>query len=429
MTTIDESSRVALVLDDSKLGDQSAKRRENCGACGSADLEPFLNLGSTPLADSFPEGSFPTGSVEDERYYPLEVAVCRSCWLVQLLDVVPSGLLFGEDYGFYSSSSPSLRDYHTTYAGRLLAEFRDRAKRLTVEVACNDGDLLNRFKVAGCRVVGVDPARNVAEEAKKRDLSVLPIAFGRDAAKRILESDGRAGLVIANHVVAHVDDLDDLVGGFRTLLADDGILSIEVQYAGDLLTGNQFDHVYHEHRSFFALGPLAAVLERYGLPPRRVRHTPQQGGSIQVLAGGLPDDGSVPQVLRSEAWLRDPAPYRSMQGRVDHVRDRLLDLLAKEKRTGHEVAGYAASAKSTTLLNYCGIDRNLLNYVVDTTPHKIGRFTPGTHIPIAAPGYFADPDTFLLLAWNYLPGVLKRERAFTDAGGKFLVPIPLPVLL
>lgn len=421
---IDESSRVALVLDDSNLGSHESWRRETCGGCGSADLEPFLNLGSTPLADAFP-----TDPTQEERRYPLEVAVCRSCWLMQLLDVVPDHLLFGGDYGFYSSASPSLRDYHTTYAGWLLADFRDRAERLTVEVACNDGDLLNRFAVAGCKVVGVEPAGNVAEAARKRGLPVLDVPFGRDAAKWIVEGNGKAGLVIANHVVAHVADLDDFVGGFKDLLAPDGILSIEVQYAGDLIGGNQFDHVYHEHRSFFSFGALAAVLERHGLPPRRVRHTPSQGGSIHVLAGDLPDDASVTRILRQESWLRDMAPYRSMQGRVDHIRDRLGELLAGERRVGHSVAGYAASAKSTTLLNYCGLGPRDLDHVVDTTPHKIGRYTPGTHIPITAPGQRTEPDTFLLLAWNYLPGVLKRERAFLEAGGKFLVPIPLPVLL
>jgi novobiocin biosynthesis protein NovU/D-mycarose 3-C-methyltransferase len=411
------------VAPDAEFRPLGSVRRDTCESCG-AGLEQFLDLGDSPLADAFP-----ADPKAPEARYPLALGVCPSCWLVQLLDVVPDHLLFGGDYGFHSSSSPSLRDYHTRYAGRLLADHRGLAERLTVEVGCNDGDLLSRFEVAGCRTLGVDPAGNVADEARRRGLGVIGEAFTADLAGRVVEAEGRAGLVIANHVMAHVPDLDDFAAGLAVLLAPDGVLSVEVQYLPDLLLGNQFDHVYHEHRRYLSVDAVAELFARHGLYARSVRRVEAQGGSIRVLAGHGMDRGAADPARRQESWLRDIAAYASVQGRVEMVRARLLDLLDDQRRAGRKVYGYAASAKSTTLLNFCGIGPSRLDCVVDTTPHKIGRFTPGTHIPIVAPGQRRDPDTYLLLAWNYLPGVLRRERAFLDAGGRFVVPIPVPVLL
>ncbi len=410
-------------------------RRDRCGACGSTDLRTFLDLGSSPLADAFP-----ADAGAPEATYPLEVATCGRCSLAQLMEIVPDAELFGADYGFFSSASPSLVAYHAAYAAELLAAYRRQAERLTVEIACNDGDLLQHFADAGCAVYGVDPAPRPAATARTvRGLPVLTAPFGLDVAKEIVSDRGEAGLVVANNVMAHVADLDDWFAGLRELLAFDGVAVIQVQYLPDLLVGNQFDHVYHEHRYFFSLRPAALVAAKHGLAVKHVERVPAQGGSVKMTVGhgvGYGNVASAPSVERmcaAEEWLAGPGAYDGVQGRVDYIRSRLNDLLAEEKAAGRRVAGYAASAKSTTLLNYCGIGPQQLDYVVDTTPWKIGRVTPGTHIPIVSPEQETArdrrADVYLALAHNYLGGIVRREREFLDGGGRFIVPIPFPVVL
>lgn len=410
-------------------------RRDDCGACHSTDLATFLDLGTSPLADAFP-----LDAGAPEATYPLEVAVCRRCSLAQLMEVVPDDELFGVDYGFFSSASPSLVAYHEAYAAELLAAYRRQAERLTVEIACNDGDLLRHFAAAGCKVYGVDPAPRPAATARTaRGLPVLTTPFGLETAKEIVSDRGKAGLVVANNVMAHVSDLDDWFEGLRELLAFDGVAVIQVQYFPDLLVGNQFDHVYHEHRYFFSLRPAALVAAKHGLAVKNVERVPAQGGSIKMTVGhgvGYGNVTSAPPVERmcaAEEWLSSSGAFDGVQGRVEYVRSRLNDLLADERAAGRRVAGYAASAKSTTLLNFCGIGPQQLDYVVDTTPWKVGRVTPGTHIPIVSPEQEAErdrrADTYLVGAHNYMGGIVRREREFLDGGGRFIVPIPLPVVL
>ncbi|MCC6311359.1 MAG: class I SAM-dependent methyltransferase [Trueperaceae bacterium] len=370
---------------------------------------PFLDLGTTPLADRFP-----ASPDEHETKYPLGLIVCRSCWLVQNSYVVPGELLYSEDYGFYTGASPSLIAYYDEYARWAIKQFSPRS---VVEIASNDGTLLWHFKDAGCAVVGVEPAVTVAESS---GLPVIIEPFGREIAATI----GKADLVVANNVVAHVSDLDDFVGGIADLLSDDGHAVIECQYLPDLLLGNQFDHVYHEHRSFFSVTTLASTFKRHGLRLNAWMHTPAQGGSIRCVFSKGGERAKRPD----ERWLSSPTAYTGFQGRIDHLRSALVSLM-RERRDEGPIGGYGATAKSTTLLNYCGIDSNLLDYVVDLTPGKQGRYTPGTHIPIVSPENEPGASTYLLLAWNYLSGILQRERPFTEAGGRFILPLPQPILL
>jgi SAM-dependent methyltransferase len=397
-------------------------RREVCGGCGADQLEVFLDLGKTPLADRFP-----ATPDEPEPTFPLELAVCRSCWLVQLLEVVDDDLLWA-DYGFYSGTSPSKIAEHKQLAVELLAAYPDQAKRLTVEVGCNDGDLLRHFENAGCRTLGIDPAFGPGEVARGLGLRFYGEPFSRKMAGQLEP----AGLIIARNVAAHVADLDDFFGGLADLLAPDGVAVVEVQYLPDLLLGNQFDHVYHEHRFYFSAISLADVLHRHGLVIERARRTAQQGGSLQVHArhGSASDGQSMARFSVAEARMRlqEPATYRALQGRAEALRSRLLDLLDETLQPGVTIAGYGATAKSTTLLNWCEIGRPTLPWIEDTTPAKIGRFSPGMRIPIVEP-QGVPPDVWLLLAWNYLPGVLKRERVALEHGTRLLVPVPVPVLL
>lgn len=391
--------------------------RSRCGSCRAENLLTFLDLGSSPLADAFP-----ASPDEHQERYPLRLAVCEACWLVQLLDVVPDADLYNDHYGFYAGASPSSIAYFADYAAWVLERYGDRVEKgLTVEIASNDGVLLRHFHDRG-RAVGVEPAANVAQVALDAGMDVIVKPFSRAVAAEIIAESGYADLIIANNVVAHVSDLDDFLGGIDTLLRSDGVAIIEVQYVADLLAGNQFDHVYHEHRFYYSLTSLASALARHGLSIVSHIETPAQGGSIRVVV----EHGSLRAVVPGEAWLLRHSAYGGVQGRVERLRDRLLSLIRGEREAGRKVAGYAASAKSTTLLNFCKIGPDLLSHILDVTPYKIGRYAPGTGIPIVGE---SDADTFVLMAWNYLPGVLRRERSFIDRGGRFIVPIPQPVLL
>lgn len=410
-----------------------------CGGCGSARLDTVLDLGKTP-----PANTLPAAPSDPETFYPLQLGVCPQCWLVQQMELVPDGELYSTDYAFYSSASLPKQAYHRDLSRRLLREHPDQARRLTVEIACNDGDLLRHFRDVGCATLGIDPAPGPAGKARDRGLDVRTASFGAQVAGQVRDSHGPAGLVIANHVVAHVVDLDDFFAGLDLLLADDGAAVVEVQYLMDLLVGNQLDHVYHEHRYHFSLTALSAVAGRHRLQVADVRHTPAQSGSINVtFTRRGRQSPAVTRMLDSERWLRDRSAYQSLQGRAEHIRHQLLGLLDDEVSAGRRVAGYAAPAKATTLLNWCGLGPDIIEYIVDTTPFKQGRFTPGTHVPIVGrqwSGAARDlyeptrpagrdlPDVFALFAWNYVSDVLRREQAFTAGGGRWIIPIPVPTL-
>lgn len=356
--------------------------------------------------------------------------MCEDCWLTQVTEVVDDGVLFGADYGFCTGSSPSAVSYFSRWADWAMGLFGERARQLTVEIACNDGTLLDRFRQAGCPVAGVDPAGPASAVARERGLEVHCEPFGWDVAGRIREDHGPAGLVIACNVAAHVPDLFAFLSGVRRLIAPDGVAILEFQYLPRLIAGGQFDHVYHEHRFFFTLDAFARACEQAGgLPILAAEQVSAQGGSLRVIIGaGQPSPG-VQDLRDAEAWLRDRAAYAGMQARAEFTRSELLSVLRGLRRQGVSVAGYAASAKSATLLNFCGIGPDLVSHVEDVTPGKIGRVTPGSHIPITAPGDRPVPGAYLLLAWNYLSGVLRRERAYLDGGGKLIVPVPVPVIL
>lgn len=402
-------------------------RRTMCSACGSADLRTFLDLGMSPVADAYTDHP-----CQHADAYPLQVAVCGGCRLVQLVEVLDHEVLFGTGYSFYTSASPPLSAYHARYAEQVLARHGGLAARGVVEIGCNDGDLLRHFAAAGCPVLGVDPATGPAATATERGLRVQVRPFGLAAAHDIRDRQGRAGLLIANHVLAHVADVADMLAGISALLAADGIAMVEVQYLADLLVNNAFDLVYHEHRNFFSLASLRAAAARWGLHVIDAQLTDRQGGSLRVtFAKQHTANPAVGTLLATERWLADLDAYRGMQGRAERIRDRLLELLANEKTARRVIAGYGAPAKATTLLNFCGIGRDMLEFVVDTTTAKQGRHVPGVGLPIVAP---QDPivekaDTFLLLAWNYLPAIMRNNAGFTAGGGRWIVPIPAPVML
>jgi SAM-dependent methyltransferase len=388
--------------------------RTSCAACGGADLDQFLDLGASPIADAY------TATADEvSPTYPLQVAVCAKCRLVQLLEVVDGQTLFGTGYSFYSSASPPLSAYHERYARDVLARHGDLAERGVVEVGCNDGDLLRHFDPD--QSIGIDPAVGPTAAARERGLTVETRPFTAAFAAELRGAFGAQGIVIANHVLAHVEDVADVLAGVHTLLAEDGLAFVEVQYLPDLLVNNAFDLVYHEHRNFFALSSLQQAAGRTGLHVVDARLTDRQGGSLRVtLARQAVRSAAADAILASEGWLDNFAAYEGMQGRAERIRARLWDLLAEQSGI---TAVYGAPAKATTLLNFCGLTAAELPWCVDTTPAKQGRFIPGTGIPIVSPDHMG-ASQYMLAAWNYAAPIMRR-----NPGRGWILPFPAPVLL
>ncbi len=388
-------------------------KRTTCSACGHDELDQFLDLGTSPIADAYTDRPY----AESPRY-PLRVAVCAKCRLVQLLDVVAD--LFGTGYSFYSSASAPLSAYHERYARGVLAQHEPLARQGVVEVGCNDGDLLRHF--ADYPALGVDPSTGPAAAAARRGLEVRVAPFGLAEAHTIRDQRGRQGLIIANHVLAHVADVADVLAGIKALLAPNGIAYVEVQYLPDLLVNNAFDLVYHEHRNFFSLSSLEQAAGRWDLHVVGAELTDRQGGSLRVALSRQPRSNARVDAIRgSESWLNNFSAYEGMQGRATRIRARLLDLLADSPGP---VAAYGAPAKLTTLLAFCGLDEQTIEWVVDSTPAKQGRYIPGAGIPIIAPESAPRPDVYLLAAWNYASAIMAG-----NPGNRWILPLPAPVLL
>lgn len=398
-------------------------RRTGCGVC-TGDLDVFLDLGTSPAANRYPAAPH-----EPEDRYPLQLGVCAGCGLVQLMDVVADSVLFGDDYGFHSGGSPAQLAYHAAAARLLLDRHGPQARRGVVEMACNDGSLLRHFADAGCPTLGVDPS-GPAAVAVERGLDVVRAPLTVDLAEQVRAERGAAGLVVAYNAVAHVEHLPEVLDAVRTLMDRDSLAVFEVQYAGDLVAAGMWDTVYHEHRYYYTATSLAAAARRSGLYLADAELTELQGGGLRATFTTDPDTAPTTRAaatMRAERWL-DPAgcAYRAMQGRAERTRDHLLSLLDAEAAAGRTVAGYAAAAKATTILGFCRLGPDRILYVADTTPYKQGRHVPGTAIPIVSPER-ADrqpADTWLLLAANYLPTVL---RAMPDR--RWVVPLPLPMVV
>lgn len=399
-------------------------KRNKCRICHSKNLLPFANLGCTPLADKF----ITVAEIEEEKSYPLEVVVCEECRLVQLNHDVDDDELFGSDYAFFTSASPSSIKYFEDYAKDMMTRYPNQSKGFVVEIASNDGTLLQHFKKKGARVLGIDPALPAAKMAEDNGIPTITKFFNRELADEPLIRN--ADLVLANNVIAHVTDLNDVFEGISEILSEDGVFVFEAQYFFNLLFNSEWDHVYHEHRSFFSLTPLNILAIRNNLRIIDVVMTEGQGGSIRVSVvkkESLRASTSNVRALLSDEerfGVNDNNLYSGFQYKTNFIKSQLPLILKTIKSIGKTVYGYGASAKSCTLLNYCGIGPDLLPCIVDKTPYKIGKLAPGTHIPVVS-DVPKEPDYYLLLVWNYLPGVLKREEKFTKDGGHFILPIPV----
>jgi SAM-dependent methyltransferase len=405
-----------------------APARAGCRFCGAPLEHTLVDLGLSPLCESFVP---PERANEMEPFYPLHVWICDRCLLVQLEEYVRPEEIFTE-YAYFSSYSTTWVEHARRYAETMIERLELSPESLVVEVGSNDGYLLQHFVARGVPVLGVEPAANVAARAEERGVPTLVDFFGAEVARRLAESGRRADLVVGNNVFAQVPDINDFVGGLAILLAEDGVLTLEFPHVVNLIEGNQFDTIYHEHFSYFSLATTQAIFEAHGLALFDVDELPTHGGSLRVYAqrAGGPRGASpgVEELLRREEALgyRTLEPYAAFPERVAETKRALLSFLVDAKRRGASVAGYGAPGKGNTLLNYCGIRTDFLDYTVDRNPYKHGLLLPGTRIPIFPPERLAEtrPDYILILPWNLRDEIVEQLAYARDWGAEFVVPIP-----
>lgn len=406
----------------------AAASERSCRSCGARLERLFVDLGMSPPCQDFLTAD---RLREPETFYPLDVRICDACLLVQLPAYLAPETIFRE-YAYFSSFSSSWIDHAERFVEEAIRRQGLGPTSSVVEIASNDGYLLQHVVRRGIPALGVEPARNIAAVAVERGIPTIDEFFGQALADEIVARSGRADLVVANNVFAHVPDLNDFTSGLATLLAPGGLLSIEVAYLARLIDHNEFDTIYHEHFMYYTLLSAGAVLARHGLRVLDVEQLATHGGSLRlwiVHEGDPRPTTAAVERLRGEeaaAGYGEPGGFAGFSARVAAVKRDLLRFLVDERRQGATVAGYGAPAKANTLLNYCGIRTDLIDYLVDRNPYKHSRFTPGTHIPIHPPEHLERdrPDVILILAWN-LRDEIAEQLAYTRAwGARLAVPIP-----
>lgn len=399
--------------------------RACCVSCGAGRLLEVLSLGHLPLANAFPLAD----DSREEPRFPLDLAFCPACSLVQLQQVVPPDLLFSE-YLYFSSYSSSMLKHAEALADEIVAGRKLSSESLVVEVASNDGYLLQFFRKSGVGVLGIEPAGNIVRVAEdERGIPTLH-AFFDDRLARDLAAQGRsADVVVCLNVLAHVPDPNDFVSGIARMLKPDGVAVIEVPYVRDMVDRIEFDTIYHEHRCYFSVHAAAALARRHGLVLQDVRRVPIHGGSLRLFIGRGADHGATARQLLEEeqaCGLDREDYYRSFRQGVENVRTNLRATLCKLREDGARIAAYGAAAKGTVLLNYCAVGADAVAFVADRNPHKQGRRMPGCGIPIVSPEMImaSKPDYLLILVWNLKEEILRQEQDYRRQGGRFIVPIP-----
>ncbi|MET0163381.1 MAG: class I SAM-dependent methyltransferase [Vicinamibacterales bacterium] len=400
-----------------------------CRFCGAPVRHTFANLGMSPLCQTHIE---PHQLNHAEPFYPLHAYLCRQCFLVQLEQYVGPDQIFS-DYAYFSSYSESWVDHARRYVEAMIERFGLGPGSLVMEIASNDGYLLQHFVKRGVPCLGIEPAANVAAAAEERGIPTTVRFFGQTAAEDLARDRGRPDVLLGNNVLAHVPDLNDFVAGMKRILKPTGVITMEFPHLLRLMQENQFDTIYHEHFSYFSFFVAEKVFAHHRLTLFDVEELPTHGGSLRIYArhtenAGLPVSGRV-QALRDrefEAGLSRVERYDTFAEQVRETKRKLLEFLIAAKRAGKQVVGYGAPGKGNTLLNYCGIGTDFLDYTVDRSPHKQGRYTPGAHIPILHPDRIRQtrPDYVLILPWNLREEISRQMAFIREWGGRFVVPIP-----
>lgn len=400
-----------------------------CRACGSPLNHTFVDLGMSPLCESYVSAD---KANQMEPFYPLHVYVCDQCWLVQLEQYVSPEHIFAE-YAYFSSYSDSWLAHAKSYTDMIVERFSLGPQSQAMELASNDGYLLQYFVQKGIPALGVEPAANVAVAAEERRVRTIVKFFGRESAKEIVDAHGQSDLIIGNNVLAQVPDVNDFVGGMKIALKADGVITMEFPHLMRLMSENQFDTIYHEHFSYFSFLTACRIFENHGLTLFDVEELPTHGGSLRIY-GRHADDPTKPITERTKEMLATEKAagfetldcYRHFAEQVKETKRKLLEFLIDVKRNGKVVVGYGAPGKGNTLLNYCGIRTDFIDYTVDRNPYKQGKLLPGTHIPIHDPARISEtkPDYVLILPWNFKDEIIAQMCGIRAWRGKFVVPIP-----
>lgn len=406
---------------------QSHHRRDNCRLCGGLDLDLGLHLASTPIADDYVT---PDRIDESQELFPLDLYRCQRCGHVQLLDVVDPDLLFA-NYTYRTAVSLGLVEHFRAYAATLVERLATVPGSLVVDIGSNDGTLLRFFKEHGMRVLGVDPAREIAQAATESGVETLPAYFTAELARALRTERGRATIVTANNVFAHADDLGGMTDGVRELLAPDGVFVFEVSYLVDIVQRDLFDTVYHEHLCYHSVKPLERFFRHHGMQLFDIQRIASKGGSIRGFAqrsgGPRPVEASVGGYIarEDELGMDGPEPLRAMGRRIEKNRRALLRRLADFRSHSRTVAGYGASATVTTLLYHFELE-HLLEFIVDDNPRKHGTFSPGSHLPVYPSDALFDrgANDVVVLAWAYANPIINKHQRFLQQGGRFIVPMP-----
>jgi SAM-dependent methyltransferase len=404
-----------------------------CRFCAAPLRRVFVDLGMSPLCESFLTADELNRM---EPFFPLKVWACERCFLVQLQEYVSPADIFTE-YAYFSSFSTSWLEHARGYVDMAARRFDLSASSRVVEIASNDGYLLQYFVQKGIPVLGVEPAANVARAAVEKGVPTVVAFFGQDTATTLAADPGPADLIVGNNVLAHVPDLNDFVGGLRILLKPRGVITMEFPHLWRLIEGNQFDTIYHEHFSYLSFSTVRDVFAAHAMRLFDVEELPTHGGSLRIYACHAGDDRAaepaVERLLTAEEadGFRSIERYTSFAPRVEETKRALLAFLIEARRKGKKIAAYGAPGKGNTLLNYCGIRTDFVDYAVDRNPYKHGRFTPGTHIPIYAPERIREerPDFVLILPWNLKDEIVEQLAFIREWGGRFIVPIPRAAVL
>ncbi len=406
-----------------------------CRFCGTELKHTFVDLGMSPVSNA---NILVDKAEAMEPFFPLHVEVCHQCWLVQLPEIEHHENIFKDDYAYFSSFSDSWLEHCREYVSYVVERFSLIKENFIVEIASNDGYLLQYFLQRGFSVLGVEPAANVANKAEEKGIKTLKKFFGERTAEEIIAQGRKADLIIGNNVLAHVPDINDFVRGLKVLLAPEGVMTLEFPHLLQMINQNQFDTIYHEHFSYFSLLSANRIFNSFDLRIFDVQELSTHGGSLRIHVchkEHVKRDGqnNVNALLKREKdmGLDREGTYARFAQQVQGAKRALLELLIKIKNDGKTIVGYGAPAKGNTLLNYCGIRHDFLDYTVDRNPHKQGRLLPGTHIPIFSPKKIEEtrPDYILILPWNLKEEVMEQMAFIRQWGGKFILPIPHPEVL